>query len=155
MNTPPARPPRSSLHDLTTKPPPLYNSCSSASTTMLRLLPAVIVLRFCCRSFVDCGFCNHQRHCAPSTTNRPPCLFSRRCPPPLCHCPPPPPPRPTSCQPSSSSAFAAAHLLNVVFCNCRQCRCGPFATSRPPCLFSRRRPPPHPSLSTTSSYRRP
>jgi hypothetical protein len=50
------------------------------------------------------------------------------------------------------STFAAAHLLIVVFCHCRQCRCSPSAADCPPHLFSHHRPPPHPPSSSTSSY---
>ncbi len=67
--------------------------------------------------------------------------------------PPTQPPRPASCQPTLLSAFAAAHLLIVVFCHCHQRRCSPFAADRPPRLFSRRCPPPHPTVLPILSLR--
>jgi hypothetical protein len=156
MNTPPraAQPVfylRSILHG-TVSPPPPYNSRSSATTTAPRLSPAVVVLRLCRCLFVDCHFVV----VVVSTIVAPPPPTIRRissatvilqtvaAPTQL--------PRPASCQPSSLSAFAAAHLLIVVFCHCRQRRCSPSAADRPPRLFSRHRPPPHPPLSSTSSY---
>ncbi len=60
MNTPPhtAQPVfylHSILHGAVSPLPP-YNSHSSASTTAPRLSPAIVVLRLCRRSFVDCHF---------------------------------------------------------------------------------------------------
>ncbi len=158
MNTlpgPPA-PPRpsstSSLHDLTTKPLPPHNSRSSASTTMPRLSPAVVVLRLCHRSFVDCYFfvIVISAVVAPLPPNI--CRVSSAAIVLQTVAPSHPPPRPASCQLPSSSAFAAAHLLIVVFCNCRQRHCSLSTTNPPPHLFSSRCPPPHPPLSATSSY---
>jgi hypothetical protein len=150
MNTPPhaAQPVfylRSILHGAVSPPPP-YNSCSSASTTAPRLSPAVIVLRLCRCLFVDC----HLFAVVVSAVVAPP--------PPTVHrvssaavvlqtvAPPTQPPRPASRQPLSLSAFATAHLLIIVFCHCRQRRCSPSAADRPPRLFSRRGPPPHPTV---------
>ncbi len=159
MNTPPcaAQPVfylRSILHGAVSPPPP-YNSCSSASTTAPRLLPAVVVLRLCRCLFVDC----HLFVVVVSAIVAPPPLT-------ICRvssaaivlqtvAPPTQPPRPASPQPSLLSAFAAAHLLIVVFCHCCRCRCSPSAADCPLRLFSRRCPPLHPPLSSTSSYHHP
>jgi hypothetical protein len=128
MNTPPrATLPnfylRSILHGAVSPPPP-YNICSSTSTTTPRLLPAAVVLCLFRRSFIDCCFfvIVHRVSSAVIVLQT--------------VAPPTQPPRPASCQPLSLSAFAAAHLLIVVFCHCRQCRCSPSATNRPPHLFS-------------------
>ena len=59
------------------------------------------------------------------------------------------PPRPASRQPPSLSAFAAAHLLIVVFCHCRQRRCSSSAADRPARLFRPRRPPNSRSSNST------
>jgi hypothetical protein len=158
MNTParlPCSSSSSSLHDLTMKPPLPHNSCSSASTTMPRLLPAAVVLRLYRLSFVDCCFfvvvisavvapLPLTVRCVSSAT-----IFLQTV------TPPPPPLHPASCQPSLSSTFAAAHMLIVVFCHCCQHCCSPSATNRRPHLFSRRCPPPHPPSSSTSSYHHP
>ncbi len=150
MNTPPcaAQPVfflRSILHGAISPPPP-YNSCSSASTTAPRFSPAIVVLRLCCRSFVDCCFVVVVVIAIVAPL-----------PPTVCHvslatvvlqtvAPPTQPPCPTSCQPLLLSAFAAAPLLIVVICYCHQRHCSPSAANRPPRLFSCRCPPPHPTV---------
>jgi hypothetical protein len=109
----------------------LYNSCSSASTTVPCLLPVVVVHCLCSHSFVDCCFfviaCRISSAVIVLQTVTPPAQ----------------PPHPNSRQPSLLSAFAALHLLIVVFCHCRQRRCSLSATNCPPLLFSRHYPPPH------------
>jgi hypothetical protein len=120
MNTPPraAHPVFylcSILHGAVSPPLP-YNSCSSASTTAPRLLPAIVILRLCCRSFVHCRFFI----VVVSAIVAPPPPTVRRVSSAAVVlqtvAPPTQPLRPASCQPSSLSAFAAAHLLIVVFC---------------------------------------
>jgi hypothetical protein len=160
MNTPPraAQPVfylRSILHGSFSPLPP-YNSCSFASTTVPRLLPAIVVLCLCRRSFVDCCFFLGLFFIVISVVVAPPPLTVRR----ISSAavilqtvaPPTQPQRPTSRQPLLLSAFAASHLLIVVFCHCHQHCCSPSAVNRPPHLFSRRRPLPHPPSSSTSSY---
>jgi hypothetical protein len=57
MNTPPARPSSTSiLHDHIVKPLPPHNSCSLSTTTAPFILPAIVILHLCRRSFVDCCF---------------------------------------------------------------------------------------------------
>ena len=157
MNTPPraAQPVfylRSILHGAVSPPPPC-NSRFSVSTTAPRLLPAVIVLRLCRRSlFVDCCFfvvvVSAVVAPPPPTVRR---ISSAAV---VLQTVPHPtqPPCPASCQPSSLSAFAAAHLVIVVFSHCCQRHCSPSAADCPLHLFSHRHPPPHPLLSSTSSY---
>ncbi len=136
---------RSILHGAVSPPLP-YNSCSSTSTTAPRLLPAVVVLPLCRRSFIDCRFVVVVISAVvaplPPTIRR----VSSAAIVLQTVTPPTQPPHPASLQPSSLSAFAAAHLLIVVFCHCRQRHCSPSAANRPPRLFSPRRPPPHPTI---------
>ncbi len=159
INTPPraAQPVfylRSILHGAVSPPLP-YRSRSFASTTVPRLSLAVVALHLCRRSFVDCCFFV----VVVSAVVAPPPPTIRRVSSTAVVlqtvAPPTQPPHPASCQPSSLSAFAAAHLLIVVFCHCSQHRCSPSATDRPPRPVSHRRPPPHPPSSSTSSYRCP
>ncbi len=130
----------------TVSPLPPYNSCSSASTTAPRLSTAIVVLHLCCRSCADCHFfvvvvsavvapLPPTIHCVSSTA----VILQTVAPPTQPSCP-------ASRQPSSLSTFAPAHLLIVVFCHCRQRRCSPSAADHPPHLFSRRHPPPHPTI---------
>ncbi len=136
-------------------PPPLYNSCSSASTTAPHLLPAVVVLRLCRRSFVDCCYfvvvvsavvapLPRTLHRVSSATVilQTIALLTQ-------------PPHPASYQPSLLSAFATAHLLIVVFCHYCQRRCSLSTANHPPRLFSRHCLPPHPPSFSTLSYYRP
>jgi hypothetical protein len=157
MNTPPrtAQPVfylRFILHG-TVSPPPLYNSCSSASTIAPCLSPAIVVLCLCHRSFVDCCFVvvvvSAVVASLPPTVHRvssAAIVLQPVTPPaqPLC---------PASCQPSSLSAFATAHLLIVVFAIVVIAVVAPL----PPtvhCVSSadvvlhliRRHPPPHPTI---------
>ena len=131
---------RSILHGAVSPLPP-HNSCSSASTTAPRLWPAIVVLRLCRRSFVDCHFffviVSAVIAPLPPTIRR----FSSAAIVLQTVAPPTQPLHPTSSQPSSLSAFAAAQLLIVVFCHCRQ-----------RCCSHRHCPPPHLPLSSTSSY---
>jgi hypothetical protein len=147
INTPPRTAlPVFYLHSIlhgTVSPLPPYKSCSSASTTAPCLLPAIVVLCLCRRSFVDCCFFVLVL-CMSSVA-----VFLQTV------APPTQPSCPASCQPSLLYAFAAAHLLIVVFCHCCQHHCSLSATGRPPCLFSHRCPPPHLPPSSTSSYCRP
>ncbi len=159
MNNPPrATQPVFYLHSIlhgAVSPPPPYNSCSSTSTTAPRLLPAIVILRLCRRSFVDCCFFVVIVSAVVAPLSPTICSVSSAVVTLQTVAPPTQPPRPASCQLSLLSAFAAAHLLIVVFCHCHQRRCSPSATNRPPHLFSCRCPPPHPPSSFTSSYHPP
>ena len=166
MNTPPdlLAPPRPasprpssnfSIHDHTMKPPPRYKtvalppppphptSCQPSSSSTSAAAHLLIVVFCVVVATIVAPLPLTIRHVSSAT------VFLQTV------APSPPPPHPASRQPSLSSAFDAAHLLIVVFCNCRQHRCSPSTTDRPPCLFSRHCPPPHPPSSATSFYRRP
>jgi hypothetical protein len=142
------------LHGAVSPPPP-YNSCSSASTTMPRLSPAAVSLCLCRRLFVDCHFFVVVISAVVALPPPTVCRVSSAALVLQTVAPPTQPLPPASCQPSLLSAFAAAHLLIVVFCHCCQRCCSPLAANRPQCLFSHHHPLPHPPLSSTSSYRHP
>jgi hypothetical protein len=150
MNTPPraAQPVFyfcSILHGAVS-PLPLYSSFSSTSTTAPHLLPAIVILRLCRRPFVDCHF--FFGVVSAIVAPQPPTVRRVSLATVVLQtvAPPTQPLRPASHQPLSLSAFAAAHLLIVVFCHCCQHRCSPSAADHPQRLFSRLHPPPHPTV---------